>query len=91
MFELGDTYIIDEDESRFTGPNAPQILKCVPSGQLASTTVQHPMKDVVECLLNALIVKYSWNTEEGMFCIFDTMSIFVIRNATSQQTKYILF
>ncbi|XP_053377275.1 E3 ubiquitin-protein ligase HUWE1-like isoform X3 [Mercenaria mercenaria] len=55
----------DEDESRFTGPNAPQILKCVSSDQLATTTIESPMKDVIESLLDALIVKYPWNTEDG--------------------------
>lgn len=55
----------DEDESRFTGPNAAQILKCVSSDQLASTTLESPMKDVIESLLDALIVKYSWNNEDG--------------------------
>lgn len=58
--------ITDEDESRLVGPNAPQIIKCSPTKQLTVTTVQSPLKDMVESLLNALIVKCSWKQEEGM-------------------------
>lgn len=66
FFSLSDYVITDEDESRLTGPNAPQILKCIASKQLACTTLDSPMKDVVENLLDALIVKYSWNADESM-------------------------
>ncbi|XP_060587198.1 E3 ubiquitin-protein ligase HUWE1-like isoform X3 [Ruditapes philippinarum] len=56
----------DDDESRLTGPNSPQILKCVSSDhQATSSTIQSPMKLVIESLMDALIVKYSWNTEDG--------------------------
>ena len=57
--------LTDEDEARLTGPNAPQIIKCCPTKQLTCTSVQSPLKDMVESLLNALIVKYSWKQEDG--------------------------
>jgi len=55
----------DEDESRYSGPNAPQILKCISTKTSMSSTVESPMKEVVESLLDALIVKYTWNSDEG--------------------------
>ncbi|KAK6177350.1 hypothetical protein SNE40_015469 [Patella caerulea] len=54
----------DEDEVRYTGPNAPQILKCSPSKQVA-VLVSQTTKDVVYDLLNALAVKYAWNQEDS--------------------------
>ena len=48
-----------------TGPNSPQILKCLSTDHLATTTIQSPMKLVIESLMDALIVKYPWNTEDG--------------------------
>ena len=57
----------DEDETRLTGPNAPQIIKCCPTKQMTVTSVQSPLKDMVESLLNALVVKYAGKQEEGMY------------------------
>lgn len=65
--------VSDEDESRYTGPNAPQILKCVPSEQLTNTTIESPMKDVVISLLDALIVKYPWTGDDGKCCHYICM------------------
>ncbi|XP_070192440.1 E3 ubiquitin-protein ligase HUWE1-like isoform X3 [Littorina saxatilis] len=54
----------DEDEVRYTGPNAPQILKC--SSLKMVDLVMHPaVKDFLCDLLNALIVKYNWKQEEA--------------------------
>lgn len=54
---------------RYTGPNAPQILKC--SSLKMVDLVMHPaVKDFLCDLLNALIVKYNWKQEEGWLCSF---------------------
>ncbi|XP_046372246.1 E3 ubiquitin-protein ligase HUWE1-like isoform X1 [Haliotis rufescens] len=54
----------DEDENRYTAPNAPQILKCSPTKQL-SFAINQTVKEVVHDLLNALIVKYTWKVDEN--------------------------
>ncbi|CAL1528834.1 unnamed protein product [Lymnaea stagnalis] len=48
--------IRDEDESRYCGPNAPQILKCTPTKQLESL-VNPSIKTFIWDLLNALIAE----------------------------------
>ena len=54
----------DEDEVRYTGPNAPQILKC--SSLKMVDLVMHPaVKDFLCDLLNALVIKYNWKQDEG--------------------------
>ncbi|XP_021341229.1 E3 ubiquitin-protein ligase HUWE1-like isoform X3 [Mizuhopecten yessoensis] len=50
----------DEDESRFYGPNAPQILKSISTKQVISHTVESPIKEVLYDLLNCLIVKCNY-------------------------------
>ena len=60
-------FLADEDESRLTGPNAPQIIKCCPTKQMAVTSIDSPLKDMVESLLNALVVKYNGKQEDGMY------------------------
>ncbi|XP_035825881.1 E3 ubiquitin-protein ligase HUWE1 isoform X3 [Aplysia californica] len=45
----------DDDEARYVGPNAPQILKCTPTKQLESL-VNPSIKTFIWDLLNALIV-----------------------------------
>ena len=62
--------LVDEDESRLTGPNAPQIIKCCPTKQMAVTSIDSPLKDMVESLLNALVVKYNGKPEDGMYTFF---------------------
>ncbi|KAK3600176.1 hypothetical protein CHS0354_039470 [Potamilus streckersoni] len=54
----------DEDEARLTGPNAPQILKCIATQSMTVHTLDYPLRGVVEDLLNALVIKYNWK-EEG--------------------------
>ncbi|XP_059143196.1 E3 ubiquitin-protein ligase HUWE1-like isoform X5 [Physella acuta] len=46
----------DEDETRYWGPNAPQILKCTPTKQLESL-VNTSIKTFIWDLLNALIAE----------------------------------
>ncbi|XP_033745348.1 E3 ubiquitin-protein ligase HUWE1-like isoform X3 [Pecten maximus] len=50
----------DEDESRFYGPNAPQILKSISTKQVIAHTVESPIKEVLYDLLNCLIVKCNY-------------------------------
>ena len=49
-----------------TGPNAAQILKCVASKQAATSAdiTEGPIKEVIFELLNTLVVKYNWKTED---------------------------
>ncbi|XP_060080556.1 E3 ubiquitin-protein ligase HUWE1-like [Ylistrum balloti] len=53
----------DEDESRFYGPNAPQILKSISTKQVISHTVESPIKEVLYDLLNCLIVKCNYREQ----------------------------
>lgn len=48
--------VLDEDETRYWGPNAPQILKCTPTKQLESL-VNPSIKTFIWDLLNALIAE----------------------------------
>ncbi|KAK3103700.1 hypothetical protein FSP39_021121 [Pinctada imbricata] len=52
-----------EDESRFTGPNAIQLLKSISSKQMVTTTVESPIKEVLIDLLNCLVLEYSYNED----------------------------
>ncbi|KAL3853804.1 hypothetical protein ACJMK2_017313, partial [Sinanodonta woodiana] len=54
----------DEDEARLTGPSAPQILKCIAQEPLTVNPLEYPLRQVVEDILDALVIKYNWK-EEG--------------------------
>ena len=56
--------ISEEDDARVTGPNVPQILKCVQNKQVEVPSLGSPLKEVVIELLNSLAVKYNWKAEE---------------------------
>lgn len=56
--------ISDEDEARYTGPNAPQILKCN-TLKLMDFTMDPAIHEFICDLLNALIVKYNWKQDDG--------------------------
>ncbi|KAK7483667.1 hypothetical protein BaRGS_00025100, partial [Batillaria attramentaria] len=54
----------DEDEVRYIGPNAPQILKCS-SLKMVDLVMDPAIRDFLFDLLNALVVKYSWKQDEA--------------------------
>ncbi|XP_064633553.1 E3 ubiquitin-protein ligase HUWE1-like isoform X3 [Lineus longissimus] len=54
-----------EDESRYAGPNAAQILKIPPLGQQKQVPLEGATRDVIFELLNALAAKYNWLKEEN--------------------------
>ncbi|CAH1782935.1 unnamed protein product [Owenia fusiformis] len=54
----------DEDDSRFTGPNAPQVLKALPLKQTGAPNMEGVVRDVIHDLLNTLVVKYDSGEEE---------------------------
>ena len=75
----------DDDEARLTGANTPQILRCVPAKQAQKVPLlEYPMKEVIYELLNALIVKCNYKTEEGLYLtlfVFANMhAIFLLRS-----------
>nr|KAG5697092.1 hypothetical protein BaRGS_002008 [Batillaria attramentaria] len=55
---------VDEDEVRYIGPNAPQILKCS-SLKMVDLVMDPAIRDFLFDLLNALVVKYSWKQDEA--------------------------
>lgn len=61
----GNLVFLDDEDARLTSPNAPQILKCVPSKQTSIPDMGSPMKEVIFELLNALSAKYTFNKEDS--------------------------
>ena len=57
-------FCLDEDESRFTGPSAAQILKCVASKQSSTPVIEGTVKEVICDMLNTLVVKYHWKPQD---------------------------
>ncbi|RUS89503.1 hypothetical protein EGW08_002736 [Elysia chlorotica] len=55
----------DEDEARYTGPNAPQILKCTPTKQLEAL-VNPSIKTFIWDLLNSLIAEQPLKTKKSI-------------------------
>ena len=73
MFPLVSRYVrntlhifclLDEDEARYTGPNAPQILKCTPTKQLEAL-VNPSIKTFIWDLLNSLIAEQPLKTKKS--------------------------
>ncbi|XP_076447673.1 E3 ubiquitin-protein ligase HUWE1-like isoform X2 [Babylonia areolata] len=54
----------DEDESRFTGPATPQLLKCS-SLKMVDLAMDSSVKEFLCDLLNALVVKHACKQEEA--------------------------
>jgi hypothetical protein len=64
---LNHLFVTDEEEARFTGPSAPQILKYCGNKPSEKTgeSLGSAVKDFLFDLLNALIVKTNDKAEEG--------------------------